>query len=474
MQPEKDMDRKKPGALSFTSRLVLGGGVICLSPLLIVNALSHYTRGIESNPSIIGSLETNKFVAMILFLFLSTVLVTVLILRDEPSQAIPFLMTGGILILALYLRAACINTVTPDYSSFLSPWVSHMRENGGFASLGTLQSDYNLPYLYLLALISYLPVDDLLLIKFISIAGDFLIAYAAMALAREMGLNYQKRLFVLTGVLFAPTIWLNSAYWAQCDVLYALFALLCFVYILRGRPWHAVCMAGLAFAFKLQVIFFLPMLIVFLITRKLKWKHFLAFPGVYLLLCLPGLLTGRSLLSMVTIYTSQVGQYSGFLNLNSPSAYAFVSMPAGSSIGPFFTAGLAVAAVFLLYILYWLTQREKPISNRTLLTLALLFCTAIPWCLPSMHERYFFMADVLVVIYAAVHPKRLYLAPMMIAASYAGYHGYLMGAYLPFPLNSMMIPSLLVATVAVLTFMDLRTQLREDALPKKEESVVPV
>ena len=441
--------------LTFSTRAWLAVGLILAAPLLIGNAMTHYTTQYDVNGDIAHEVtETDYFIALVLFLLLTTTFITILLLKSEPSQMAPFLVMGLIFLLAVYLRAACLGApVTNDYTRFLHEWVVKLRDSGGFAALGRLESDYNMPYLYILALISYLPVDDLLLIKFISIVADMVMAWVAMSLVREYGLSESKRLLVLAGVLFAPTIWLNSAYWAQCDVLYAVFALLCLRFALRGRPWLAVVMAGLGFAFKLQIIFFLPLLVVFLITKHIKWRHILAFPGVFLAISLPALALGRPFISLFQIYPQQVSQYSGFLNLNAPSAYAFLLQSANY---PMFVAGIAAAGLFLVFLLYWLFLNKGKIDGNTLLTLALLLCTAIPWCLPSMHERYFFMADLFAVIYAVVRPKRFYVAPLMIYASYAGYHAYLFGSYLPF---SMWVPSIFVALIAGFMFMDLREQL---------------
>ncbi|MCL2747707.1 MAG: glycosyltransferase 87 family protein [Oscillospiraceae bacterium] len=456
MDSKMDSQNKKPPGIParpfpFSSRAALAIGLICLSPLLVGHALSYYEHGNDND----------HFVAMVLFLLLTTTLMTILLLRDEPVEAGSFMLMGLILLLAVYLRAACLDRVTNDYDAFLSAWMNELREGGGFAALGKMtSSDYNVPYLYLLALLSYLPLDDLLLIKFVSIVADFILAWTAMALVKQWGLPERKSLFALGAVLFVPTVWLNSAYWAQCDVLYAVFALLCLLYVLRGRPWIAVAMAGIAFAFKLQAVFFLPMLIVFLMTRRLKVRHMLAFPAAYLLACSPALLLGRPVATLFTIYFDQTTRYSSYLNLNSPSAFALLDMNrAGEFSGaPFFTAGIVAAALTLILALYWLSHRIKYISNTILLTIALFFCIAIPWCLPSMHERYFYMADVFAVLYAIVHPKRFYIAPMVVYASYAGYHAYLFWQNLPF---SMWAPALLLAVVAGFLIQDLRAQCKE-------------
>jgi hypothetical protein len=127
-------------------------------------------------------------------------------------------------------------------------------------------------------------------------------------------------------------------------------------------------------------------------------------------------------------------------------------------IAPFLAAGIIVAAFFLMYFLYWLSQRKETIGPDTLLTLALLFSVAIPWLLPSMHERYFYMADVFAVIYAVVRFKRFYVAPLMIYASYAGYHAFLFDTHLLF---GMWLPSLMVVFVIGFLIADLREQLNE-------------
>jgi len=127
-------------------------------------------------------------------------------------------------------------------------------------------------------------------------------------------------------------------------------------------------------------------------------------------------------------------------------------------------AGLVAAALFVCSVLYLLYIRGKPIPPLALLTLALAFCAMVPWCLPSMHDRYFYMADVFAVCYAVAHPRRFYVAPMMVFASYAGYHCFLFGEYLPLGgLSGLWLPALMVAGVGGIALWDLRKQLAEDS-----------
>lgn len=58
---------------------------------------------------------------------------------------------------ALCLRISLFDYISGDYTSFLSHWVSSMRGMGAGAALSTPIGDYNMPYLYLLLLISRRP-----------------------------------------------------------------------------------------------------------------------------------------------------------------------------------------------------------------------------------------------------------------------------------------------------------------------------
>ena len=73
---------------------------------------------------------------------------------------------------------------------------------------------------------------------------------------------------------------------------------------------------------------------------------------------------------------------------------------------------------------------RKRLGDREILFMAVLFCILIPFLLPSMHERYYYLADILTVVCAFTLP-RLFAMPLLVQfASYAGYYAYLYRAYL--------------------------------------------
>src|SRR5205807_1749751 len=96
----------------------------------------------------------------------------------------------------------------------------YIQAHGGFAVFKESFSDYNLAYLYLLAGATYLPVKPIIAIKAISILFDMVIALFTYLILQ---LKYKRSSGPMIGavlILFAPTLFINSAAWGQCDATY--------------------------------------------------------------------------------------------------------------------------------------------------------------------------------------------------------------------------------------------------------------
>jgi len=61
----------------------------------------------------------------------------------------------------------------------------------------------------------------------------------------------------------------------------------------QGAPCLGVHLFGLAISFKLQAIFFLPVLLILLLRRKLPLKYLILIPAVFLLALAPAFLVTR-------------------------------------------------------------------------------------------------------------------------------------------------------------------------------------
>ena len=338
------------------------------------------------------------------------------------------LLSVLLLIAAFGLRAYWMDYETLDYQNFLSKWVAFYRDNLGFRSLSYPLGNYNIPYLYFLCFFSYLPVRDLYLIKLLSIFFDVLLAFSAMKLLGLCTGSKRMQLACFFTVLFLPTVVLNGAVWGQCDSIYVALALLGLWLGLEDRPVLSVLCFSLAFGFKLQAVFILPIVAVLWFRGNYKFWHFALFPAFYVLLVLPAVALGKPFIETLTLYTSQTGSIGSGLNYNSPSVYAlFWRSPEAKDAA---NLGIAGAFTYMLALLIFCFFRRDRLSSRAVITAALLFAVGIPFLLPHMHERYFFGADVLSVILGFACVLGIPAAGLTQFASLLGYHAYLKMRYL--------------------------------------------
>ena len=337
--------------------------------------------------------------------------------------------TYGLLIAAFALRSICLDYQTLDYQDFLSRWVEYYRINGGVKAFSAPLGNYNIPYMYFLCLFSYLPINDLYLIKLLSVAFDVGLAYAAMKLVEFVNDNENIRLASFFSVLLLPTVFLNGALWAQCDSIYAALALLGLWLALDEKPILSVLCFTLSFGFKLQAVFILPIMLVLLFTNKYKFWHLLLFPVFYVALVIPAVIMGKPFLETLTLYASQTTSIGTGLNYNSPSVYALVKNVANQSAAA--NTGVIAALVFMAIVLALCLVKRKALGNKQIILASALLALGIPFLLPHMHDRYFFLADVLTVILAFVYfPWGISLAVLCQFASLLGYHAYLKMRYL--------------------------------------------
>ena len=372
---------------------------------------------------------TSDFVVVIVVLVLTGLLGLLLLYRSGVLKSFAAWVVSVLLLaLALGLRAYMFDYETLDYINFLSRWVDFFRRYGGFLALQFPIGNYNIPYLYFLAIFSSLPMDDLYLIKLLSTLSDLLLAWSVLLLCRRFTGSHPRLLAAFFTTLFLPTVYLNSAVWGQCDSLYVAPLLLGIYCALSDRPWTSMILAAVAFGFKLQAVFILPIYAVFLMSGKLHWKHILAFPATYLLLVLPAVFMGRPLWETVTLYFNQTGSIGSGLNYNSPSVFAIFINIKDPSLAS--AAAIILAFLYMLNLLAVAWVNRKKMNDRAVLALCLLFAIGIPFLLPHMHERYFYGADILSLVLAFSVPIYFPLALLVQFASLLGYHAYLKMRYL--------------------------------------------
>ena len=333
-----------------------------------------------------------------------------------------------LLVLALGTRAAVFDYETLDYQNFLARWVDFFREYGNFKALRYSVGNYNIPYLYFLAFFSVLKVNDLFLIKLLSTLTDILLAWGALLLCSLVCDRPGRKLACFFTVLLLPSVFLNSAVWGQCDSMYVAPLLIGIYCALKDRPWTSMILAAIAFGFKLQAVFLLPIYGVFLLTGRIKPKHILAFPATYLVLVLPAVGFGRPFWETITLYFSQTGSIGSGLNYNSPSIFSvFVNIQNKEAAA---TTAIIFAFVFMLNVLAVSWAKRESLTDRAIMALTLLLAIGIPFLLPHMHERYFYGADIVSVVLAFTAPA-FFAVPLFVQfASLLGYHADLKMRYL--------------------------------------------
>ena len=432
---------------------------------------------------------------------------------------------------AIVLRVALYNVQTSDYTFFLSSWYDFIKNNGGFAAFKSSFSNYNVPYLYLLALTTYLPISKLVAIKTLSILFDAVLAlFTYLILDQQYKHSYIPIIGTLV-VLFAPTIFINSAAWGQADATYAAFCLGSLYFLLKDRPGWACAFFAVAISFKLQAVFFAPVLFVLLVKRRLPLQYLLLIPVIFVVLLVPAFIAGRSAVSLLSIYPMQVstggvggggagaGGFSGTgtgrftggsggftggtgnfpartggfpgegtggfrggaggggfrgggfasssYTYNAPSFYQWLPANAPTYwkwVG-IILAGIVVVAVAALA---W--RSKQKITGGILLKMALVFAVALPFLLPEMHERYFYLADVLSIIYAFYFPRYFFVAILVQLCSLL--------SYAPYFLNTQIVGLSFIAFVelvlSIFVFVDLVLALYPNIRKKKEVSPGPV
>lgn len=318
---------------------------------------------------------------------------------------IPVLLSG--FVIAATARLAFLPYVSEDSTYFLIPWMQEFRDHGAAALSGEF-SNYNFPYLLLMFLAGLLPVEPLIAIKVASLLGDALLAVSVYALAanyRTIGVSPKLAALI---ALFLPTVLVNASMWGQCDAIYTAFLVLSLRSLLRNDGRSAWLLWGIAFAFKLQSVFFLPALLLISLRNRYSLRFPLMAFGVWAMLSLPPAFFGRSLASTFSVYINQTQEYR--LVAGAANVYAWFPT-ATAEQGRFPALVVCGTALLMTAVAYW--RGPDTTERRVLLTITVL--AVCPLLLPQMHDRYFFAAEVMALL--LLRHKDLFLTPWFFATT---------------------------------------------------------
>jgi Gpi18-like mannosyltransferase len=347
------------------------------------------------------------------------------------------------LALACLLLWFALPLITLDMTEFLAPWFDHIVASGPIAAFARPFGNYTPAYLYLLAAVAPLAglIATPVLIKLVSLAGTVALALAVRHLLIRLDAPQPNRAAAL--VLVLPSALINAGLLAQCDALWAAPCIMALAAAVERKHLVMLAWCGLALGIKVQALLFAPFFIALLINRRVPLRLWPIAPAVAAATMLPAWAAGWPAWDLATVYLRQADTYPA-LALNAPNLWQIVeALPV---IGALPLSGLALTAALGASAAYIALFSTRRLDGRALLAPALLAPLITAGLLPHMHERYFFLADILALVMALTLRDRSSwrIATLIQRASLLGLSGYLSG------LNAMaMIGAILMITATI-------------------------
>ncbi len=328
-------------------------------------------------------------------------------ITDPKKEKIEYIVFSVAIIgLSLFVRAFGFDFISADYNLFLKPWYEEIASLGGFRALNTQVGNYSIIYQIFIASFTYLNIFPLYCYKGLSVAFDFVLTVGVFKLLTDFKptVNPYKLFFhACIACLLLPAVFLNSAYWGQCDAIYVAFIVWALYFFRKERYSAAFIMLGLSFSFKLQVIFILPFVVYYCwFRKKIEIIKLAIIPLVGFIISLPAVLMGRPWYEFINIYASQ-SDYYRFMTFNAPNVWEIYQSNYDKMKIPALLITFAILGVGLLFVMLRKIRLGDPEIYMALAAWSAWTCVMF---LPAMHERYFFIVDIMMLILVLVAPKR--------------------------------------------------------------------
>ena len=346
-------------------------------------------------------------------------------------------------IVAMIARYMFVMYPTNDMVGYiLNGWMPEIDELG-FTNFYKVDSDYSPLYLFLLAILCLLPkgkqvtITDngwnytffdnrMVYVKTIYFLCTIALAFAIYLLVKELTKSKNKAVVGYIVGLALPTVFVNSAIWGNADVIYATFLVFSLYFAIKGDSIWAFVFFGLSFANKAQAIFLLPFLVYLLMSRKLKLWTIVLVPVTYFLTFLPAFIFGASIKEPFIYLGKQFGGQTD-ITYGCANVWKFLELDNSEIVrnnamwASILVIGAMLAVVYLRNIN--LSKKDNMFKVAFLLIMTTIFF------LPRLHERYFYVIDVLVIVYALIDKRRFWFVPLMQISSGIAYFHYLTGKY---------------------------------------------
>lgn len=370
---------------------------------------------------------------------------------------------GLVLLSAVMIRVflASNTQLSPDYDTYYREWVEFYRANGGLKGLEKAPGDYYVPFNVIYALSSYLPCEAYVPLSILPVICELVAAFFIYKIIELFTGKKHMSAALGAATLFLPFVVMDGALWKQVDAVYTCFLVICLYELLKENYRGAFIFYAIAFAFKLQAVLFLPLLVILYIAggvsngsrdrKTFSILEFLWIPVIYLIAGIPEVIAKHGLRATYFSYLFQTQEIS-------TEGYGMVSfLPNLYNLGfDDYSELLTKPCIMLLFAvlvmsaLYFYGKREN-FDKTTVFYLAIWSSWTCLMLLPGMHERYDYCMLLLLTPFALVIRKKL-LWPMIIAnlCSLAVYAKVLFGAQFP----EMYVISIFYAVAYIMTTID--------------------
>lgn len=294
-----------------------------------------------------------------------------------------------------------------DYEQCLSTWTEQLKAIGTIQALSSYSGDYNYPYITILYFLTFLPIPSLYSIKMVSVLFDFLEAGLLTSTVMHAAAGekrYGTGLIAYALVFCNPLVIMNSSYLAQCESVWTALGLLAFyLVIVKEKFGWGMFAFGMALAFKIQAIFILPIILIFYFyKKKFPILHILWIPVAIEILCIPAIIGGCGWDGAINKYLHLLGEYP-YMFYYYPNVWTYFQD------APYFVFGkMAIIFTFITLLLFAVlfVKSGKKYRMQDYVQYAAWTAMTCTMLLPCMHERYNYMAEILLPV-SAIFDRKL-------------------------------------------------------------------
>ena len=309
-------------------------------------------------------------------------------------------------VIRIHLAPQCISG---DYKGFITNWVTAYASEPFWKSFGHSITNYYEPYNFLLDLIAHSLFPAWALIALSSGIAEYVTALYLYRIVILTGTGdsplHTRRVAQLASaaVLYLPMAMMNGALWKQCDAVYTCFAVISLYYFLKEKYTATFVLLAVSFLFKLQAVFILPFyLMMYLCRQKFSIVKFFWLPFLYIVAGIPAILLKRGFHATYLTYFRQT-QDVPMMSASSPSIYRFGM----KNFEAFGTAAVFITIAVLMIVTGFLYLHREHLERRSMFYIAgwtVMTCFVF---LPEMHERYDYMALILLTAFIVAYRHRL-------------------------------------------------------------------